>query len=44
MIREFGAADLEAIYQVINDAAQAYKSIIPDHRWIEPSLVLADQR
>ena len=36
MIRECGAADFEAIYQVINDAAQAYKGIIPADCWTEP--------
>lgn len=36
MIPECAAADFKAIYQVINDAAQAYKGIIPDDRWTEP--------
>ena len=36
MIRECVAADFEAIYQVINDAAQAYKGVIPEDRWTEP--------
>ena len=36
MIRECVAADFEAIYQVINDAAQAYSGIIPADRWKEP--------
>lgn len=29
-------ADFEAIYSIINDAAQAYKGVIPDDRWHEP--------
>ncbi len=36
MIRDCVAADFEAIYQVINDAAQAYRGIIPADRWKEP--------
>jgi len=29
-------ADFEAIYSIINDAAQAYYGVIPDDRWHEP--------
>ena len=36
MIRECGDADFEAIYEIINDAAQAYRGIIPPDRWHEP--------
>ena len=36
MIRECVAADFEDIYQIINDAAQAYRNIIPPDRWKEP--------
>ena len=36
MIRECVAADFEDIYQIINDAAQAYRNIIPADRWNEP--------
>ena len=36
MIRDCVAADFEDIYQIINDAAQAYKDIIPADRWHEP--------
>ncbi len=36
MIRDCVAADFEAIFQVINDAAQAYSGIIPADRWKEP--------
>lgn len=28
--------DLEAIFEIINDAAQAYKGLIPADRWHEP--------
>jgi len=30
------AADFEAIWEIINDAAQAYKGVIPADRWHEP--------
>ncbi|MCH8893511.1 MAG: GNAT family N-acetyltransferase [Chloroflexi bacterium] len=36
MIRDCVAADIEAIYQVINDAAQAYRGHIPTDRWKDP--------
>jgi len=36
MIRQCTAEDFQAIYDIINDAAHAYKGIIPDDRWHEP--------
>lgn len=36
MIRQCTPEDFEAIYAIINDAATAYKGIIPDDRWHEP--------
>ncbi len=36
MIRDCGAADFAAILAVINDAAQAYRGIIPADRWQQP--------
>ena len=36
MIRDCVADDFEAIYEIINDAAQAYRGIIPPDRWHEP--------
>lgn len=36
MIRKCTEADLSALYEVINDAARAYKGIIPEDRWHEP--------
>jgi GNAT superfamily N-acetyltransferase len=36
MIRSLLSSDFDAILEVINDAAQAYKGIIPDDRWKEP--------
>ncbi len=36
MISKCAAADFEAIYEIINDAAEAYRGIIPPDRWHEP--------
>ena len=38
MIRKCGEADFEAIYGIINDAAEAYRGIIPADCWHEPYL------
>jgi GNAT superfamily N-acetyltransferase len=35
-IRQSGERDLPLIYAVINDAAQAYRGVIPADRWHEP--------
>jgi GNAT superfamily N-acetyltransferase len=44
MIRECKAADAERIHFVINEAAQAYKGVIPDDCWHEPYMPLAELR
>ena len=36
MIRKCRQADFDTIYEIINDAAQAYKGIIPADRWRQP--------
>jgi GNAT superfamily N-acetyltransferase len=36
LIRQCNDDDFEAIYEIINDAALAYKGIIPEDRWKEP--------
>ena len=36
MIRGLLERDLDSILEVINDAAQVYKGVIPDDRWKEP--------
>ena len=36
MIRVCNPSDFDTIYEIINDAAQAYKGIIPEDRWHEP--------
>lgn len=44
MIRPCNDADFEAIYSIINDAAQAYRGVIPDDRWHEPYMCRDDLR
>jgi GNAT superfamily N-acetyltransferase len=41
-LRPCGEADLAAMGEVINDAARAYKGIIPADRWHEPYMPLAE--
>ena len=36
MIRQYSNSDFDIIYEIINDAAQSYKGIIPADRWKEP--------
>ena len=36
MIRKCGEADFEAIFEIVNDAAAAYKGVIPADCWREP--------
>ena len=36
MIRKCDDRDFETIYQIINEAAQVYKGIIPADRWKDP--------
>ena len=44
MIRECTESDFNTIFKIINDAAQAYKGIIPQDRWHEPYMSLAELR
>ena len=36
MIRKLSSSDFDSILKVVNDAAQAYKGVIPDDLWREP--------
>jgi len=36
MIRPCREAEFEAVYAIVNDAAQAYRGVIPADRWREP--------
>ena len=42
MIRPCDQADLEAICHIINDAAQAYRGIIPADRWKDPYMSIEE--
>ena len=42
MIQNATESDFSAIYEVINDAAMAYKGIIPADRWHEPYMTRAE--
>jgi GNAT superfamily N-acetyltransferase len=35
-VRRSGPADVPAIFAIVNDAAQAYRGVIPADRWHEP--------
>ena len=36
MIRQCGDAEFETVHSIINDAAQAYRGVIPVDCWKEP--------
>ena len=42
MIRKCKESDFNKIFEIINDAAQAYRKVIPQDRWHEPYMSLAD--
>lgn len=42
MIRRCHESDLDAIFEIINDGAQAYRGIIPVDRWREPYMPLEE--
>ena len=44
MIRRCKESDFNTIFEIINDAAQAYKGVIPQDRWHEPYMSLAELR
>jgi GNAT superfamily N-acetyltransferase len=44
MIRPCNDSDLAAVYEIINEAAQAYKGVIPAERWKEPYMPEAELR
>lgn len=43
-IRRCGEADVPAMFAIINDAAQAYRGVIPADRWHEPYMPEAELR
>ena len=44
MIRKGVDGDFETLYEIINDAAQAYKGVIPPDRWHEPYMAKEELR
>jgi len=44
MIRQCDNTEFEMIYEIINDAAQAYKEVIPADCWKEPYMSKAELR
>jgi N-acetylglutamate synthase-like GNAT family acetyltransferase len=42
VIRVTTDTDLKAIFEIVNEAAQAYKGIIPEDRWHEPYMSLQE--
>lgn len=44
MIRRLQLADLTPILHIVNDAAEAYKGIIPEDRWKEPYMSTEELR
>jgi N-acetylglutamate synthase-like GNAT family acetyltransferase len=44
MIRRCEDRDLDPIWTIVNDAAQAYKGIIPADRWAEPYMPMEELR
>ena len=44
MIRQCKESEFNTIFEIINDAAQAYRGVIPQDRWHEPYMTLAELR
>lgn len=44
MIRQCRQDELEAIFEIVNDAAQAYRDVIPADRWHEPYMPMDELR
>ena len=44
MIRKCTESDIETIFEIINDAAIAYKGVIPGDRWHEPYMPAEEVR
>jgi len=42
MIRRCSEAEAQLLHEIINDAAQAYKGVIPADRWHEPYMALEE--
>lgn len=44
MIRKLSVADFDSILHIINDAAQAYRGVIPEDRWKDPYMPAEELR
>ncbi len=44
MIREVCSSDFDAVFRVVNEAAEAYRGIIPGDRWREPYMPMEELR
>lgn len=44
MIRDCGTADSDVILKIVNDAAEAYRDVIPADRWHEPYMGAGELR
>lgn len=44
MIRDYGVEDFDEVLDIINDAAIAYKGVIPADRWHEPYMTSEELR
>ncbi len=44
MVRMCTESDFEAVYEIINDAAQAYNGVIPPDRWKDPYMTREELR
>jgi N-acetylglutamate synthase-like GNAT family acetyltransferase len=44
MLRQCEPSDIKAIFEIINNAAEAYRGIIPDDRWHEPYMSVEEIR
>ena len=44
MIRKLTSEDFDALFKVVNDAAQAYRGVIPDDRWKVPYMTREELR
>ena len=42
MIRRCTPSDLQEMHAIVNDAAQAYKGVIPEDRWHEPYMPMEE--
>ena len=43
-IREMNDSEMESIFRIINEAAMAYKRVIPEDRWKEPYMPMEELR